>query len=518
MTQGRRSGTEFGPYRLEELLGRGGMGEVYRAYDTGKDRYVALKLLDPALADDPSFQERFRRESQVAARLGEPHVIPIHDWGEIDGVLYLDMRLVVGDDLRTVLREEGALEPARAVGIIEQVAAAIDAAHADGLVHRDIKPENVLLADNDFAYLVDFGIAHGNDDTRLTQTGTAIGSIAYMAPELFDAAPITSSSDIYALTCVLYETLTGTVPHPASTVSAAIKAAVLDPIPVASQQNAAIPGGFDDVIRTGLAPDPAHRYATATDLAKAARAALSSDAATQVIGAATLHGNPDTDDAPSEASYAQTQIRSTDPSITGGPRVFTPLASRNNSSSAAAQPVSAPYPPPPGGGVQYAQPTGYPPPPGPYGPQPAYPQQRGGGSKALTTTLIAIAALLLIGLIILGVYWFLSERDSSSTSSTQTTPTLTQTVTPTQAAPAAPAAPPPGSAPCDATVGVGTAVTSCPFAQAVRAEYLRTGVKGQARTIVASSPVTGLSYTMSCVPEGAIVVCRGGNDAVVHIY
>ncbi len=182
-----RVNTQFGPYRLDELLGRGGMGEVYRAYDTTKDREVALKLLNPGLADDAVYQQRFRRESHAAARLGEPHVIPIHDWGEIDGVLFIDMRLVAGEDLRALLRREHALAPARAVTIIEQVASALDAAHADGLVHRDIKPENILIAQNDFAYLVDFGIAHGSDDTHLTQAGTAIGSIAYMAPELFDA-------------------------------------------------------------------------------------------------------------------------------------------------------------------------------------------------------------------------------------------------------------------------------------------------------------------------------------------
>ncbi len=166
---GTRVGTQFGPYELQSLIGVGGMGEVYRAYDTVRERMVAIKLLRTDVAADPSFQERFRRESRVAARLQEPHVIPVHDFGEIDGVLYIDMRLVEGASLKDELRVKGALPPTRAVSIISQVAAALDAAHANGLVHRDIKPENVLLTPDDFAYLVDFGIAHGGGEATVTK-------------------------------------------------------------------------------------------------------------------------------------------------------------------------------------------------------------------------------------------------------------------------------------------------------------------------------------------------------------
>ena len=194
---GSRLGTQFGPYELKSLIGVGGMGEVYRAYDTVRERSVAIKLLRPDVAADVSFQERFRRESRVAARLQEPHVIPVHDFGDIDGVLYIDMRLVEGPSLKEELRVNGALPPGRAASIIGQVAAALDAAHANGLVHRDIKPENVLLTPDDFAYLVDFGIAHGGGEASVTKTGLVIGSCAYMAPERISGARGGPAADIY---------------------------------------------------------------------------------------------------------------------------------------------------------------------------------------------------------------------------------------------------------------------------------------------------------------------------------
>ena len=164
-------GTPFGRYRLIELLGRGGMGEVWRAHDTDTDRTVAIKLLPPHLAEDDAFQRRFRREADAAARLNNPHIIPIHNYGEIDGRLYVDMRLIEGRDLQAVLAD-GPLEPARAVRIIEQVAKALHAAHKVGLLHRDVKPSNILLDEDDFAYLIDFGIARAADETRMTKSGS----------------------------------------------------------------------------------------------------------------------------------------------------------------------------------------------------------------------------------------------------------------------------------------------------------------------------------------------------------
>jgi serine/threonine-protein kinase len=256
------------------------MGEVYEAYDTVKDRAVAVKLLSEELAKDPMYQVRFRRESQAAARLAEPHVIPIHDWGVIDGVLFIDMRLVRGADLRTMLRGQGPLSPARAVGIIEQIASALDAAHASNLVHRDVKPANILVTDADFAYLADFGIAHTEGDSAVTLVGMAVGSYIYMAPERFDVGPVTGRADVYSLACVLHECLTGATPFPSASMNVLIKSHMSDPPPRPSAQAAGIPAALDEVVSRGMAKDPADRFPTATALARAARAALTSAPAT----------------------------------------------------------------------------------------------------------------------------------------------------------------------------------------------------------------------------------------------
>jgi serine/threonine-protein kinase len=273
-----RLGTRFGPYELRSLIGVGGMGEVYRAYDTVKEREVAVKLLRAEFAADPRFQERFRRESRVAARLQEPHVIPVHDFGDIDGVLYIDMRLVEGASLKEILRTDGPLDPQRAASIVAQVASALDAAHTDGLVHRDIKPENVLLTGDDFAYLVDFGIAHVGGEASVTMTGMLIGSSAYMAPERFSGDPVGPPADIYALACLVYESLIGRPPYEAGDLRQLMSAHMFSPPPRPSIMRRGIPRAFDDVIATAMAKDPAARYATAGELARAVSAAAAGQA------------------------------------------------------------------------------------------------------------------------------------------------------------------------------------------------------------------------------------------------
>ena len=267
-------GTPFGRYRLIELLGRGGMGEVWRAHDTTIDRVVALKMLLPHFAKDPDFDQRFRREARTAARLDNPHVVPIYDVGEVDGRLYVTMRLINGKDLQTMI-DAGPLDPKRAVAIIEQIATALTSAHQAGLVHRDVKPSNILVDHNDFAYLIDFGIARATDDTRLTSANSAIGTWAYMAPERFSTGEIHPSSDIYALACVLYQCLTGLQPFPGSTLEQVAVGHMVTPPPRPSQ-HAAIPPSMDHVIATGLAKKPEDRYPTAVEMATAAKEAVTS--------------------------------------------------------------------------------------------------------------------------------------------------------------------------------------------------------------------------------------------------
>ncbi|MCK0439839.1 serine/threonine protein kinase [Gordonia alkaliphila] len=264
---GDRSGTMLGPYRLVRLLGRGGMGEVYEAVDTAKDRTVALKLLPPQLAHDDEYRTRFLRESQTAARLSDPHVIPIHDFGEIDGQLFLDMRIVDGQDLRALIRQ-GPVPADQAVAIIEQIAGALDTAHQAGLTHRDVKPENILLDRRGFAYLVDFGLVQSAGQTSLTSTGSAIGSFNYMAPERFGTgAPVGPPADVYALTCVLYECLTGAKPFGDDSMEQIIAGHLHRPLPPTG-------GPLDAVIAHGTAKDPAQRFASAGALATAARQTL----------------------------------------------------------------------------------------------------------------------------------------------------------------------------------------------------------------------------------------------------
>jgi tRNA A-37 threonylcarbamoyl transferase component Bud32 len=266
-------GTSFGRYQLIELLGRGGMGEVWRAHDTTIDRTVALKMLLPHFARDPEFEKRFRREARAAARLDDPHVVPIHDVGEIDGRLYVTMRLINGVDLQTLLNT-GPLDAGRAVHIIEQIASALHSAHQAGLVHRDVKPSNILLTPDDFAYLIDFGIARATGDTALTSANTTIGTWAYMAPERFNTGQSAPSSDIYALACVLYQCLTGELPFPGDTLEQVAVSHMVMPPPRPSQDRATIPQAMDQVIATGLAKQPTDRYPSAVEMAAAARQAL----------------------------------------------------------------------------------------------------------------------------------------------------------------------------------------------------------------------------------------------------
>lgn len=267
----------FGHYELLDLLGRGGMGEVYRARDIKTDRIVALKLLPSHLASDEAFQNRFRREAHAAAGVNDPHVVPIHGFGEIDGRLYLDMRLVEGRNLGDILAQRrkagrSPLGAAAAAAVVEQVGSALDAAHGQGLVHRDVKPSNILISDQDFVYLIDFGLARTVSEPGMTTAGNTLGTLAYMAPERFSAGQSDTRSDIYALTCVLYECLTGSRPFPGEGLEQQIAGHMVSPPPCPSNVDPAL-GAFDEVIATGMAKDPERRYRSGAALAAAVRAA-----------------------------------------------------------------------------------------------------------------------------------------------------------------------------------------------------------------------------------------------------
>jgi serine/threonine-protein kinase len=272
-------GTSFGRYQVISLIGEGGMGKVYRAHDTVIDRDVALKVLPAELGSQPGYRERFRREARTAARLTEPHIIPIHDTGEVDGHLYLVMPVIDGTDVHTVLKRDGPMTPPRAVRVIEQLAAALDAAHDNGLVHRDVKPSNALMTEQEFVYLIDFGIAHDAAATRLTSTGMMVGTLAYMAPERFSTGSADASTDVYSLACVLYECLTGDTPYRGSSVEQQIAGHLTQPPPKPSSAGNDVGTGFDEVIATGMAKNPDERYSSALELATAARRALTAEPA-----------------------------------------------------------------------------------------------------------------------------------------------------------------------------------------------------------------------------------------------
>ena len=506
-----KAGSMFGKYQLNRLLGQGGMGEVYEAHDTSKDRTVALKILPEELSRDERFRNRFQRESRAAAMLEEPHVIPIYDWGEIDGNLFIDMRLVRGQDLHDFL-QRGPLEPERAVGIIRQIAAALDAAHAQGLIHRDVKPQNILItAAEDFAYLIDFGIAQNLDDTRLTVAGSAIGSFAYMAPERFEDRPTTPAVDIYSLAAVLYEALTGQPPFKAGSMEQVIAAHLSSPPPRPSAVNPRVPAAFDDVIARGMAKDPDDRYGSPGALGRAAQRALGV-----------------TPSGPSTGPSAVTQAAPVRPAAP---------ASGNSGPTLAAWQVAQHH-----------------------SPAPQQPSTTQGRPWLMPAVIIVAAALILGGI---GVVIGLLARQNSTppTSAPPTsgytvptpTPSYQSEEPPTPPTQSGPALPPGVTGPdnsashasCDngfsltKMTGFGTHSergsegTSCFFARSVLISYWnRYGEANRdqrsisapgavdCRTVDGNAVCDGSNFVLQCAAEGSDnwITCRGGNDAVVYLY
>jgi hypothetical protein len=267
-----------GGFVIESVAGRGGMGIVYRARQHEPGRVVALKVIAPELAGDPSFQERFKSEGRIAARLEHPNVIPVYAVGEDRGVLYIAMRFVVGTDLRTVIKEEGRVEPRRAAVLVDQVAQALDEAHRHGLVHRDVKPANILITaagGREHVYLTDFGLSRQVAASQaITATGEFVGTVDYVAPEQVRGERVDARTDVYSLGCVLFHALTARVPYPEGNQLAKLYAHDSQPPPSVRECIPELPAALDAVLARAMAKAPDQRYQSAGDLGAAALAAV----------------------------------------------------------------------------------------------------------------------------------------------------------------------------------------------------------------------------------------------------
>jgi len=393
MPEAPRIGTEFAGYRIDSLIGRGGMSVVYRAENPRLGNMVALKLLSSELADDETFRERFVRESRLAAGLNHPNIIPIYDAGAFDGVLYIAMRYVEGSDLKQLIRTRGGLAPEQAVAILAQVARALDAAHRRGLVHRDVKPANILVegdedGNSSHAYLADFGLMkHPASRTGLTATGQFMGTIDYVAPEQIEGREVDARTDEYSLGCVLYECLTGRVPFVKDADVAVMWAHMNEAPERVSVLRPGIPAALDAVIAKALSKAPDDRYQTCSEMVAAAAAA--------VAGAAT---------APAPVPADATRARPAPVPI--------PVPVPEPEPAAAA--------PPPAAEPEQVTRAAVPPPPPPSSPKP--PSGRGSGSRGSRAPLL-VAALLAATLIGAGAAYAInrSTGDSSSAGTTHKT-------------------------------------------------------------------------------------------------
>jgi len=271
-------GAAIGGYRIEQRIGRGGMAVVYRARDERLHRLVALKVLAPGLTRDHAFRARFIRESQAAAAVDHPNVLPVYEAGESAGHLFIAMRFVSGGDVRSYLRTAGPLAPDQAWDIIAQAAAALDAAHQRGLVHRDVKPGNMLLeadpARNRHVYLADFGVSKQVLAEQLTTTGQIVGTPDYIAPEQIEGQPLDGRADQYALACTTFELLSGVPPFRRGQSHAIIYAQLYEQPPALSSRRPGLPGAVDEVLARALAKSAADRYATCAQFARRLRTAL----------------------------------------------------------------------------------------------------------------------------------------------------------------------------------------------------------------------------------------------------
>jgi serine/threonine protein kinase len=417
-------GSQLAGYVIEEQVGAGGMAVVFRARDAVLGRLAALKVLSPALAADGEFRARFLRESQAVASVEEPHIIPVYGAGEVDGVLYIATKFVPGGDLADVMeRAGGALEPGRAAAFIEQVASALDAAHAAGLVHRDVKPGNILVdvaaGRGEHAYLSDFGLSKRSmAASGLTATGTFLGTPDYCAPEQIRGLPVDGRGDQYSLACMAFALLTGNLPFRRQESMATLFAHLNDPVPPLSRYRGDLPPGADAVLARGLAKEPRDRYERCGDFAAALRDTLagagsagldlgSGSAGLPGAGRTRLESLPRASrppNVPETAVWPGTASLGTPPTETIGsaPRPAAAMSSPAGQPSiwsvpsavppAASQPTWA-APPPPVGGRPVTRPAPPPPAAGQGGKLPLI------SRSAVIATLAAVAALVLLYLL-----------------------------------------------------------------------------------------------------------------------
>src|SRR5215207_2548205 len=392
-------GQEIGGHRIEAVAGRGGMGVVYRATHLALNRTVALKLISPDLAEDPEFRARFKRESELAASLDHPNVVPIYHAGEDDGKLYVTMRFVEGTDLRELIALQQRVDPQVAARIISQVASALDAAHARGLVHRDVKPANVLIADQNghyHAYLTDFGLTKQlSSQSGLTKTGMMVGTVDYIAPEQLQGSTIDARADVYALGCVLYQALTGQVPYPRDTEPAKMWAHMSEPTPSLLAVAPNLPPELEDVMKRAMAKDPGDRYLSAGDFGRAAVAASEGE----------LLSRSERSVATGNAAPAGATVVEAAPVPTAGATAFSPAPGTAPGATATTPAPPATAPPAWGGPTAPpgSPPGGYAPPSPPYGTPGAPPAAA--KKKSRLPLILGLAggalAILVIGLVAL---------------------------------------------------------------------------------------------------------------------
>lgn len=455
-------GSQIAGYQIERQIGRGGMAVVYRAFDPRLGRSVALKILAPELASDAAFRERFNREMRAAAAVDHPHIVPVYDAGEANGSLFIAMRYVAGQDLRTLLDRERTLSPWRVTRIVSQVASALDEAHSRGMVHRDVKPGNMLIGtvagsgQPDHVYLSDFGLSKQSvSSNSLTATGEFLGTLDYMAPEQVEGRPIDGRADLYALACSAFEMLAGQPPFKRDQSLAVMWAQVSAPTPSLRALRPELPPAVDQVIARAMAKAPGDRYQSCTEFADGLREACG-------LGA----GEPEAAGRPAPAGWQPTEMAhmagQAPPTAWPGPAAAAPPTAWPSDPQPASYrsertdplpgaPTSYPAGPPPGQHPSWpeAPPSRYvvqPPEPSRYTADALAPPRR----RSWMGALLIVAVILLLGMG--GALFALLRGHSSSTSSppashssapssaNQTTsppPTTSPPVNPAAAGPAA---------------------------------------------------------------------------------